>query len=231
MAGSGAVLEIENDFGWEGFGDNIVRSSILTVQRRLISTRKKHHNESGKDWGRGREKFELFLSDRIYRAKDRRRLVDLVEDAFRAANADISSHMKKKVFRRASELGWSCALCDAELRYPGTSSSHGKKSATLDHIWPRALGGNPKPPNLRVTCGDCNSKRQDATGLHDVDFPMIHYHSSSGVRFAKAFSRKYRICVAEEQLFGCARCNGSIRGEISPLRNLFRYGQTSLLDS
>lgn len=50
-----------------------------------------------------------------------------------------------------------CAYCGVKV-----NRIHGhKRQATLDHIYPKSLGGTNDLKNLQVLCHDCNNKKAD----------------------------------------------------------------------
>lgn len=53
--------------------------------------------------------------------------------------------------------GWVCQLCFLDVARD--ESRLWPRSATLDHILPRALGGSDADENLRLACRDCNTRR------------------------------------------------------------------------
>lgn len=207
---------METDFDFDGLTDILVRASILTIQRKLINTRKMHHKEAAGDWPLGLARFDSFLSAKIYDPKLRGPLLDLVESAFRAASADITDKAKKAVLSFCREEGLPCGYCGDTLIYNPKASST-QQQATLDHIWPQSLGGRGAAPNLRLSCRQCNSQRQDATGMHDLDFARCHVTQS------KHFTNQHKLAIALENNQTCGRCRSQVPEIRSDLKNYQRF--------
>lgn len=55
----------------------------------------------------------------------------------------------------ANSYGLSCHYCNEQLTH---------ETATLDHIWPRVLGGTNGLSNLCLACARCNSVLGDTVG-------------------------------------------------------------------
>lgn len=58
-----------------------------------------------------------------------------------------------------------CQICHEPVRFGGqydTPFDLGPKSGAVDHIIPRARGGQNDDENLRLLCKSCNSSRQAA---------------------------------------------------------------------
>lgn len=70
-------------------------------------------------------------------------------------NLDNSTHRHALYIRDRHECLW----CGCRV-VPG-APMHCSDAATLDHITPRAHGGDDTTSNLAVACAECNSRRQD----------------------------------------------------------------------
>lgn len=55
--------------------------------------------------------------------------------------------------------GGKCTKCGAKVARYGHSVYPGKLSAAVDHIFPRARGGQNEETNLRLLCICCNSQK------------------------------------------------------------------------
>ena len=64
-------------------------------------------------------------------------------------SSDQKNRWKHRLLRRQ---GWRCALCELPLTM---------KTATLDHITPRARGGLNTFANVQVLCVGCNGFKAD----------------------------------------------------------------------
>jgi 5-methylcytosine-specific restriction endonuclease McrA len=78
---------------------------------------------------------------------------------FAARNSMLSSTpngVSQAVYR---QWGPKCCWCG---RHTSSSASGGNTLRSLEHIWPRNLGGSSVEENLAVACAKCNSKRGHA---------------------------------------------------------------------
>ncbi len=71
----------------------------------------------------------------------------------------ISSHVKRD--RRAA------AHAKADGRCSYCRKPVGLKEGTLDHFWPRALGGTSRQKNIRWSCLACNAAKAD---MHPLEW-------------------------------------------------------------
>ena len=69
---------------------------------------------------------------------------------------DITDGTYHRVRGHASREMAFCYLCGVELNF-GTKKAN--DSATVDHVWPKAYGGDPVDENLLVACFRCNNMK------------------------------------------------------------------------
>lgn len=55
--------------------------------------------------------------------------------------------------------GWSCYLCGDLLSLD--TDPNAPKGLTLDHVFPRSLGGTHAPDNLKTCCRECNTRKSN----------------------------------------------------------------------
>jgi 5-methylcytosine-specific restriction endonuclease McrA len=70
----------------------------------------------------------------------------------------LKSDERRAIFHRD---GWSCAYCGVRVtlyRYQSPWLSDTKPGA-VDHVFPRARGGQNDPSNLRLACERCNASK------------------------------------------------------------------------
>jgi hypothetical protein len=101
------------------------------------------------------------LRNRLFVDASERRLNELAQLARQAAKTalkdELPTAMKKAVWRFEPA---NCYLCGVVL--VTTGNGHDKRS--VDHLWPRALGGQSIIENLMPCCNDCNcTKKHDIT--------------------------------------------------------------------
>ena len=86
----------------------------------------------------------------------------------------------KRAMRRAAlrDCGQRCVYCATHLD---------QRTATLDHVFPRARGGAHDPGNLVVACGPCNRLKGD---LFPFEFFARHpWAGANFVRYARSVHR------------------------------------------
>ncbi len=82
-------------------------------------------------------------------------LMRRLEPAIRSARRTISPTVRRELegFTRR-EMPY-CYLCGTDL----TFDDAGPTSFTIDHVWPRAYGGDSEPENLLPACRSCNNRK------------------------------------------------------------------------
>lgn len=91
---------------------------------------------------------DYFIVDELY---------ERLAPAVRSARKDISERVRAQLRGEAHRsLPW-CYLCGADLDF----DADGPTAFTLDHVWPRAYGGNSDPENLLPACKSCNGRKTD----------------------------------------------------------------------
>jgi 5-methylcytosine-specific restriction endonuclease McrA len=75
--------------------------------------------------------------------------------AVRSARQTIRAGVHRELESEAKRVGSWCYLCGADLDFIGDQPT----SFTLDHVWPRAYGGNSDPENLLPACESCNARK------------------------------------------------------------------------
>ncbi len=203
------IKKIADELSYEGIDKFLWNATLRMVLRRLLATRELYRREMRG----GDQPEEAFLREFIrptfsLNRTECRNLSNLVEDAYRSYLREIPERLKKKAHNKTRELGTSCDLCGKELQ---AEIPQDHDYATLDHIWPRALGGPPTEENLRLTCQSCNNSRQDIIGLCDTDFQLFHIRAPATHKsYSKEFPRKYRIAVTDDFQQECAICSAPV---------------------
>lgn len=52
---------------------------------------------------------------------------------------------------------WTCYLCESPVDRDG--DPNGDRAPSLDHVFPKSLGGSDDPSNLKTACRACNSRK------------------------------------------------------------------------
>jgi 5-methylcytosine-specific restriction endonuclease McrA len=121
---------------------------------------------------------------------------------------DIAVKVSKTIHMRcrlAEAQSWRCCWCgDPCIPEPNT-----KKSATIEHVTPRSMGGTDEWENLAMACADCNHRRGVAS-IEDMMAGLVTRRKATPNRVdrlvAKSF-RKYRITAIK------LRDSGWVRGD------------------
>ena len=75
--------------------------------------------------------------------------------AVRSARRHISSGVRSQLEGEARRSTPWCYLCGTELDF----DTDGPTAFSLDHVWPRAYGGDSEPENLLAACKSCNERK------------------------------------------------------------------------
>ncbi|WP_224245012.1 HNH endonuclease [Hyalangium gracile] len=142
-----------------------------------------------------------------FESRDARQLAALTYKALDASKANYTNHTFKTIKERSARQSLRCELCGGEIDY-ATADSKDPKRFSLDHIWPRSLGGTSDEDNLRVTCGGCNEFRQNYTSAADMHYEHWHVKvPEASESFLKEADRKFRLAVNLRSNFACQRCD------------------------
>lgn len=74
----------------------------------------------------------------------------------------VTVSLRRLIFERD---GWKCTYCSRPVEWltPQFSLLDGRRVGHIDHVFPRARGGQNDPSNLRLLCSYCNlAKAADA---------------------------------------------------------------------
>ena len=82
-------------------------------------------------------------------------VVGRLEPAIRSARRTISPGVRKELEGFARREMPYCYLCGTDLVF----DEAGPTAFTLDHVWPRAYGGDSEPENLLPACLSCNNRK------------------------------------------------------------------------
>lgn len=204
------VHEMDDDFMSDGeLVKTFYYSCINYLVRRLITTAEHYRRRFPPDLhGSNRYKSELkkFLKD-YTRYNDRQldKLVTLLHECLAASDRLPSPTTISKKRARASEQNHYCYICGREVNYQHSGEHN---NATIDHIWPRAMGGLSDNDNLQVACEACNSRyKKDYIDAADFHFEEISLISTSYEEYSgKEKNRAYEVAVFARTNYKCAVC-------------------------
>jgi 5-methylcytosine-specific restriction endonuclease McrA len=155
---------------------------------------------------RHREELRKFLRD-YTRYKDRQidTIVVLLDQCLLARDDDPTDREKARIRRDARNKGRHCYTCGEELDYQNNESW---LFASVDHYWPKSMGGLSNPDNLQVTCKRCNNHdKKDFVDASDYHFEEITLVSASYEEYmSRERNRQYEVAVFAKTYFTCAVC-------------------------
>ena len=178
--------------------------SVYTVRRLLrYWAEEKEVTPDGSMYVR---KVKRFIKEEVFPSLDEDLSNKLARPVIAAENAslrDISSSTRKNVLGTA--ILHHCYLCHGEL---DSAIPEGEdKHLTLEHLWPRSIGGNSIEENLLPACVNCQKITKDTMSwewlsVHNLVLPTSPSDSalnsiSKRERFAKHFQHALKVCHDE----------------------------------
>lgn len=191
---SGFLYQIDRDFkDGESILDAFYRGFINYLLRRLIVVANSYYRKfPPQSYGERYYKDELekfFTKNTRYQKLQIRALVNHLWDCMYFANKDLSDNDKRRIRLRDQRDGRRCYICGTDLEYNNKSSP---AYPSVDHKWPRSLGGRDREDNLASLCQRCNSAmKKDYIDWSDYHFEEIALPSLDLDDFRKQ-SRKGR---------------------------------------
>ncbi len=203
------VTEIDYAIVAEGeFARLLYQSSINYLIRRLITSAEylKRKYASYPE-GRDIEEIRAFLRDftRIPNSQSEKIFTVLME-CLKSRKRKIPQKQKDDIRREARIRGEKCYICGCEIDFERANESQ-FNAFTLDHIWPRKMGGKSSLDNLKVACKRCNENKAD-----NIDASDFHYEEICLVtdkvdkNFNTEFKKGYKIAVSAKSEFKCVVC-------------------------
>lgn len=195
---------------WEAMGDDRYSRyfrGAVTVQilRRLL-----------RHWGDARSslpneaqhvaKVRSFVRHEVFPGLDtmlETQLARLVVNAEAASQKDVSRSVRSAVLATRGQLR--CYLCAEELNRKADADT--PTAPTIEHLWPRSLGGDSVEENLLPACGGCQKTTQDTVSwewlnAHNLVLPPRPSEAavnSIGPRVRGARHFMHAVDVAERQ--------------------------------
>lgn len=97
----------------------------------------------------------------VYSSDDIDEIYGRLLPAIRVANSPVSRGTKRRIMSITQRNFPYCYLCGVDLDFNGLTSDNPHCVATIDHVWPRAYGGDSELENLLVACKACNERKSD----------------------------------------------------------------------
>lgn len=117
-----------------------------------------------------------------------------------------SDRTRNSVVREARKRSAKCYICGRDVVYDSNAPDPHRQKAEVEHIWPKALGGNNNESNLTIACERCNRLKAD-----HIDYSDFHYEEICGVTdedmldsFDTDFNWSFRIAVLSKFNFVCS---------------------------
>lgn len=202
------ITRISQDFDLEDLEKYLLRSTSFMLLRKLIWNALFYIN-TYVDLDQSRQCFDRDYLVRClgFNSQERREILKMTFDCVAERNRDISNGLLNRLKAEAKLTGSRCSLCGREINYEANGEYN---SFSLDHIWPRSLGGNSDEWNLRTSCKQCNDKRQNLADSCDVHYEHFHISvmddSEDKTNFKKEFEWKYRFAALFKSDLKCEMC-------------------------
>lgn len=206
----GFLQKMDGDLLCDGDFENIVFMSCINyIARRLITTTAHFHRKFLPSvYGPDRYKIELKKHLRDYtrfKEEDVSSLVRILDECLSVSGDYPTDHEIKKMKRDAKNGGRSCYICGASLEYQNPNLWN---AASIDHKWPRSMGGSSKKNNLEVACSRCNNELKrnfvDASDFHFEEMSLVSV--SSEEYNSREKNRYYEIAVFMRNQYSCTVC-------------------------
>jgi len=202
------VHKIDNALMAEGeFLHLVYESSINHLVRRLITSAEYL-----------RRKYDLFPDDSVSEIRKflrdfthippsrREKIATLLVECLRERDREISQNLKDSIRKEAQRRGTKCYLCGCEIDFERTDTPR-FNSFTLDHLWPRKMGGKSLESNLKIACKRCNELKTDYIDASDFHYEEICLVTNEkDESFNVEFKREYKIAVSAKSDFRCMIC-------------------------
>lgn len=204
------IENIDGDFNMDGaLSETLYSSTINYTLRRLIGVAQFTHR-TYEAYGDGRIRIELrkyFQRLTQFSEKDINFLIPLFIECIHNSDDDFNETEKTTAKHQIAKYKWGCFICGRELDMTKNSTSY--LAGTADHKWPRALGGESIPENLRYACKDCNTKyKRDFLDYSDFHYEHIVFVIESYSKYlSSSRNRNYEAAIFAKSDFCCVYCN------------------------
>ncbi|WP_420566410.1 HNH endonuclease [Thalassobaculum sp.] len=196
---------------FEGLSSFFVGASILHLQQRLLRLAQDIRNQVDDRWEQG-EMLRAKIHDVIqltsieYRG-DFSALVEEVLAGAEQMHKEPPSTLSRLVRRNHKEECYSCGRIFGAI-YKDAPAPNGL-SATVDHIWPRALGGDTIEENLLPACPSCNSAKGHIAAWQMAWIQPVVFSDADEVNGLDSLRREVKIALHVRAAMAYAHANGS----------------------
>jgi len=210
--GSSWIHAVAREFDIDELEGFLMKSTALMLLRRLLSNARWYENRFPEP-AIAIERFDrdYLLGTFGFRPDERKILVRLVVRSLDASAENIPQGLRRAMKDRTHQLDRGCDICGSKLDFD-SESSH--SAFSLDHIWPRSLGGVSDEWNLRVTCKSCNENRQSIIEACDTHYEHFQVKSDWSAdkesSFWKEFNWGFRIAAIMQAEYKCEMCGTPI---------------------
>ena len=113
---------------------------------------------------------------------------------------------RKRIIKRSKDRNYFCFLCGQEMDF----SSHSTESNafSIDHIWPRQIGGWSSNENYSAACQECNNKiKTDFIDYADYHYEKISFSTSPYAFLPKDRKSRIELAVFSKTNYCCIVCS------------------------
>ncbi|PSB67164.1 hypothetical protein C7B61_07635, partial [filamentous cyanobacterium CCP1] len=206
------LMDIDNALMAEGeYLEITYESHINYFLRRLIATSEylyRKYDPRSYPSDRYIREIRNFLSNstRIPGSK-LEKILTLLLECIRESRKEPSDTLKRNLLREAQNQGRRCYICGSSLDFTSAGRDNWN-SAIVEHVWPRAMGGDSEPRNLRVSCKRCSEIKEnyiDANDFHYEKICLVNHDKGRG-EFLREFNWVYRVAVLTKSEYKCVIC-------------------------
>lgn len=204
--GMSVIEKIDYDFVADGeISRFLYQSSINYLVRRLITTSVYIYKINSNDLTKNlRREIENHLQDYTrLNSTQIREISRILVECVQAANK--TSYEKRRIIETARSRRFCCFTCGTKLDFDDKDSW---SYATVDHLWPRSMGGHGEIDNLKAVCRSCNNLyKADYIDASDFHYEEISLTCTSYVDYLKERERQYELAILAKTNYKCAVCN------------------------
>jgi 5-methylcytosine-specific restriction endonuclease McrA len=197
------LQKMDRDLECDGEFERLVYNSCLNyLLRRLVKTAEYYRRQHPSDW---RMKMKSFLRDHTGFRTGADEIIKLLGRCLDVRDDEPTAHLKKQIRKQTLDNRHGCYLCGEAIDYQEIEIY---LSPTVDHSWPRGLGGASQRFNLRVAHQKCNNDlKQDHIDASDYHYEQICAVSTPDDQdFTQEMKPLYKMAVLAKSNFGCAVC-------------------------
>lgn len=203
------------------FASLVYRSAINYMLRRILTAavlieRKCDQNHFSDEILEKKLRAYIANNLNIPGAKNVDKLTGLITNCLKTRHEKITQTTEKSVKQRNENL---CYICGKTMSF---GRDNGSDSATLEHVFPRLLGGSSKAHNLRYACKICNETKADNIDESDYHYEEICLLTDEDdeTKFHRDLSRVYKIAAWAKSDYKCQLCgkSASVVGRLDLVR-------------